>query len=305
MVQASGVVAQAKLQVERARARWAAVDVAVSTFKRYSLDDIGSYAAALTYYIFFSIFPLLLATAAVLGYLTFLNPEIKEKVFQAGIGSFPMLRSALRPSGLDFLADQRGTLAVTSVLLGLYSGSGGVVALQHALNKVWRVATEPNFVGKRIRSLKWLGIFAVGAVVTAGLGGVASFAEEVFGHGSIGALAAAVLGRIAGIAVGIGLFLTAFKFLPARPASWRELLPGAIVAGIVFELLKVAGALYLAAGSESRQATFGAFAAAAGLLVVSYLLAQVTLLSSVLNAVLAERRALRRGHVAAEDGEGK
>ena len=64
------LAALAKLQIEKARARWGGVDIAVRTFKRYSEDDGGSYAAALTYYTFFSIFPLLLFAAAALGYVT-------------------------------------------------------------------------------------------------------------------------------------------------------------------------------------------------------------------------------------------
>ena len=63
----------------------------------------------------------------------------------------------------------------------------------------------------------------------------------------------------------------------------------ALLAGGVFEILKTVGTLYIARGQQGREATFGAFATAATLLVASYLLSQITLLAAELNAVLAER----------------
>ena len=76
-------VNQAKLRLERARARWSAVDVGVSTFKRFSEDDGGTLAAALTYYIFFSIFPLLLFAVAALGFVLRGNEELKADILNA------------------------------------------------------------------------------------------------------------------------------------------------------------------------------------------------------------------------------
>ncbi|MBA2725248.1 MAG: YihY/virulence factor BrkB family protein [Actinobacteria bacterium] len=61
---------RAKVLLERARAKNRVVDIAMRTLQSFSEDDGGSYAAALTYYTFFSIFPLLLFSASILGFLT-------------------------------------------------------------------------------------------------------------------------------------------------------------------------------------------------------------------------------------------
>jgi membrane protein len=99
------------------------------------------------------------------------------------------------------------------------------------------------------------------------------------------------------------LFATAFKFLPSVNPPWREVLPGAVIAGAIFEVLKIVGPLYLNSGRSNRDATFGAFAATAGLLISAYLLSQVTLLAAQLNAVLAERRRTRDFSLADKDKE--
>lgn len=285
--------AQAKLRVETARSKFAVVDIALATFKRFSLVDGGSYAAALTYYLFFSIFPLLLFAISLLGFLTDGNPELREDILSAGLSSVPLLDQVLTPENLATIEARRQEIALTGALMALYTGSGAVVALGHALNKINAVTEERNFVGKRVRSLMWLGILGGSAVVSLGLGAVAGYGAEFFGEGWAGPVGF-ILGHLAGFGVGLMIFGSAFKFLPNRELTWGDVLPGAAVAAFAFEVLKELGNWYLQRGAESREATFGAFASAAGLLVASYLISQITLLSAQLNDVLAERRATRQ-----------
>lgn len=279
------LAALAKLQIEKGRARWGWFDVAFRTFKRFGEDDGGSYAAALTYYTFFSIFPLLLFAAAILGYITFGNEPLQKQLFESGLKTVPIIRDALSPDGLKTIEENRGNLAVFGAILALYSGSGVIVALQHALNKLNHVKEEPNFLQKRLRSLMWLAILGVGAVASLVLSTVAGFAPGPL---------AFVLALAGGLAVNVAIFATAFKFLPKTDYRWKEVLPGSIVAAVGFEVLKIAGTAYLARGETTRNDTFGTLAAAASLLIASYLIAQIILMSAEVNAVLAERRNSRQ-----------
>jgi inner membrane protein YhjD len=282
------LIAKAQLVVEKARARYALVDIVVGTFKRFSQDDGGSYAAALTYYIFFSIFPLLLVSVSILGYLTLHDQALQQRIFASGVKTIPLLSQALSPSGVKTIQDSRGTLAGVGIVLALYSGSGAIVALGHALNKVRHVADEPNFLMKRLYSLLWLAVLGLAAIASLGITAAVAAAGPL----------AALLGIVGGVAVNVGIFAIAFKVLPGDEQSWREVLPGACVAAVAFEILKFVGALYLEHGSKTRNETFGALAGAATLLVACYLISQVTLLSAEVNAVLAERRTSRRPAVA-------
>jgi membrane protein len=285
---ASKIGTRAKLEVERARARYGIVDIVIGTFKRYSTDDGGFYAASLTYYMFFSIFPLLLFATAILGF--FLDDQNRQELIASGLSNIPMLDSIFTGPTLRAIERNAGALALVGLVLALYAGSGGVGALIHSLNRVHHVEHERKFVAKRLLSLKWLGFMAVAAVVTLAPSALAEWANAQE------SAAFAVLGlgaRVLSIAIAAGLFAVTFKYLPNKPLTWADVLPGAVMAAISFEILKVAGSFYIANGAEGRSATFGAFATAAALLVVCYLLAQVVLLSAELNAVLAERRATR------------
>lgn len=284
------LIDRAKQLVERARAASPLLDVAVGTFQRYSADDAGSYAAALTYYGFFSIFPLLLVAAAVLGYVISGDPEMQEELIRNGVKTVPILRDAFSPDGIKTVIASRHKVAVTGLLLALYSGSGAVVALEHALNKLHHLSDEPGFLAKRIRSLRWLAFLAVGGVVSLAMGAASGFAADLFGGGTVVEVTTAVLASVLGVAVNCFVFATAFRYLPAVVQPWRAVVPGAIVAGIGFQILNFAGTAYLAHGETARNDTFGTFAAAATLLVASYLIAQLTLLAAEVNLVLAERR---------------
>jgi inner membrane protein YhjD len=293
---------RAKATLERARRRFSFLDIAVSTFQRFSADDGGSYAAALTYYTFFSIFPLMLFGAALLGYLTADNPALREDLINRGADAVPILRDALSPKGLETLIENRGGVALTGLVMALYSGSGAVVALEHALNKFHKLEKEPGWLSKRLRSLRWLAVLGVLGLLAVGAGGVAGFAEKWLEQipGATWAISAAAVA----IAVVINslVFATAYKFLPAVRRGWGEVIPGAIVAGLLFQALNVGGTYYLARGETARNDTFGTFAAAATLLVAAYLIAQITLLAAEVNIVLADRRTKRRSPAAENQG---
>jgi YihY family inner membrane protein len=284
---------QAKRRVELARADHPAIDVTIRTFRRFSEDEGGPSAAALTYYFFFSIFPLLLFVGSLLGLITFLSQGLKEDILRAGLDAAPLLRDVLTPDGLKVLEDRRSQLALVALVMALYAGSGVIVALEHALNKINRCPIEPTFIQKRVRSFKFMGLFAVGALISLALSALGKFIGNVAELGVAGSIGGSVVAYAGAIAVTTALFAACYRLLPACDLSWREVLPGAIAAAVTFEILKFAGGAYLAQGEATRDDTFGTFATTAGLLVASYLLSQVTLLAAEFNAVIVERRRMR------------
>lgn len=296
------IPAQAKLALQKARARSGVFDISMRTFKKFSEDDGGSYAAALTYYTFFSIFPMLFFAASVLGYVTLGNEELRNDILQAGLDSVPLLADVLSPGGLTFIEERRQGFAITGAVMALYSGTGAIVALQHALNRFQGLVDEPNWVQKRLRSLKFVAIFGLAVVTSVALGAVAGFATSLFAtdtrlNGQVIEVVAWTASHVVGFLVGVLIFAGAYKFLPALRRSWRDVLPGAIIAAFLFEVLKEVGATYLEQGSQGREATFGVFALSAGLLVACYLISQITLMAAEVNNVILERRLARQTHL--------
>lgn len=287
------LIARARVILERFRADHGWFDVAYRTFKRFGEDDGPTFAAGLTYYTFFSIFPLLLFATAGLGYITFGNDELRRELLESGLDTIPMLQQALTEDVLTGIQKRRESIALTGLALALYTGSGAIVALAHGLNEINHVDEERNFLQKRLRSILWLGVLGLVSLASLTLSAMSDFLPGA---------AAAVFATIGGMAVSTGLFATAYKVLTTKAQRWAEVLPGAVIAAIGFEVLKQLGSWFIGRGAARREAMFGAFAGAATLLVASYLISQLVLMSATVNAVLAERRAARQASPATKGG---
>ena len=71
------------------RHRWLGFPLAVR--QKYSDDQGGFLAAAITYYGFFSIFPLLLVLVSVLGFVLQGHPHLQQTIVQSALGNFPVI----------------------------------------------------------------------------------------------------------------------------------------------------------------------------------------------------------------------
>ncbi len=78
--------------------------------------------------------------------------------------------------------------------------------------------------------------------------------------------------------------------LPHRDASWRELVPGAILMAVGLELISSISAFLIAPRIETSQDTYGALGIAATLLFGLYLISRLVVASAVVNATVRDRR---------------
>ena len=79
--------------------------------------------------------------------------------------------------------------------------------------------------------------------------------------------------------------MIAFKLLTAVELSWRELLPGVIVAAVLWQLLQHLGGYYLDHELKRTGPLYGVFALVLGLLAWLYLGAQLTIFAAEINVV--------------------
>ena len=225
-------------------------------------------------------FPLLLVLVALLGY--FLPPALKGDVLGRVASFFPLLN----PNTVGHLGGRWWTLAV-GILSALWSGSFVVSATEAAFDSVWEIPyiQRLGFGQQLKRSLLALG--------TIGLGLVISTLISSYVTGTATGINLGILGRLAGyliaVALDVGLFLLAFRLLTARTVSTREVLPGALLSGLVFWVLQQLSALIISRYLHSAEATYGTFATVITMLWWFYLQSIVTLLGAQLNVVLTER----------------
>jgi YihY family inner membrane protein len=243
--------------------------------KKFSDDQAGQLAALISYYAFVSIFPLLLVLVTVLGFVLQGDPGEQKKILDGTLGQFPILSDYLK---VHSLRGSSVALAI-GVVGSLLAGMGVTSATQNAFNRIWDVPFKerPNFLVSRLRSLGMLailGTLSIASTVLAGFVGAES-------HGATAVVAGVVLAFL----LNITLFLIAFKLLTAAELSWRELLPGVIVAAIFWQLLEHLGGFYLDHELKRTQPLYGVFALVLGLLAWLYLGAQLVIFAAEINVV--------------------
>lgn len=267
-------------RVDRAQQEHKKLGIAAATFKKFSEDQSSNLASTIAFWAFFSIFPLFLALITILGYV--LPSGTRTNVLKHVASFFPLLD----PSTLHSLTGSWWPIIV-GILTALWSGMAVVKSTQTAFNSVWEIPKKdrPGFVEKLERSLLALGTIGVGLIVATIISGYVTGQNTGLHLGWYGRLA----GYVIAIALDIGLFVAAFRMLTDRDIGFRDVLPGAIFAGVVFWILEEISAFIISRHLSSAQNTYGNFATVITMLWWFYLQAQVTLLGAQLNVVLKNR----------------
>jgi len=264
---------------DRYQQRHRLVAIPFAILKKFSDDQAGSLAALIAYYGFFSLFPLLLVLVTVLGFVLHGDTSAQESVRNSVLGQFPIIGPTIK-NDIHALSGNPATLAI-GIVGSLWGGMSVTSASQHAFNEVWAVPRKqrPNFVQTRVRGLAVLALLGalfiasslVSGLVTGGLGGTVE--------------------KVAGIALSLMLnfclFLAAFRMLTAADVERRWLLPGVLVASVLWEILQVVGGIYVAHVLKNASATYGVFGVVIGLLSWLYIGAQMTLYAAEINVVRA------------------
>jgi membrane protein len=265
---------------DRWQQRRRAAGFTLAVFQKYS-DDQGSYlAATISYYAFFSIFPLLLVFTTVLGFVLGGHGDLYKSLVNSALGEFPVIGRQLRTHSL-----QGNSLALGLGIAGaLWAGMGVFLAAQNAMNQVWGVpyTRRPDFFRARLNALMLLLMLGGGILASTVLAGLGSFGASYGIAWKIGSIALSTV-------LNVGLFWLGFRLLTARDVSWRQLRGGAIAAAVAYEILQALGGYYVGHAVKGATGTYGTFALVIGLLSWIYLAAHITLLAAEVNVVATRR----------------
>lgn len=258
---------------------WLGFPVAVA--KKFSADRGGNLSALIAYYGFFSIFPLLLVLVNVLGLVLDGNPELQRDVLDSSLASFPVIGDQIRQN----IGSLGGSTIGIVIGFGtaLWAGLGVVRSIGQAMDAVWEVprAEEAPFVARTLRSLGFVVVLGGGVLLST----FAAGALSDIGIGWAGSVAALALP----FAVSFGVALVAFRMLTSATVSWRDVVPGALLAGFAWTVLQSVGGLLVRNQIQQSSSTYGTFALVIGLLFWMLLIARITLYAAEVNVVRARR----------------
>jgi len=254
---------------------------------RFDADGGGYLAAAIAYYAFFSLFPLLLLGASVAGFVLAGDPAAQLQFAERIAGAIPGLGPILADN-VRALVDARGATGVVGLVGALWSGTALARAASFALARINRTTDPGSYLATQVWAIgATVGVGAL-AVATTALGAAVP-AIAVDGAGGVAL-------RVAGVGVSLALdlllFIVAYKVLhrgPSIPVKriWR----GALLPAAGWTTLKFIGSWYAARTVKGSTAMFGAFASVVGIMVLLFLTARLFAYGAEINAVLEERQA--------------
>lgn len=277
-----------KERLTEARQRHPWLDRVIGAAEHYSQTQGSQRAGAVTYFGFLSFFPILALAFFVVGKISTIYPEANEDLIKAINEVLPIFAVGQDGNGsglsMSTFSDHANTLGLVGLVGVLYSGLGWLSSLREALVAVFGVEAgeKPSFVAGKVRdllSLVVLGLILILSVAVAGF--VSGFSADVlgwFGLGSELAWLVTLASALFGLGANVVLFFAIFKVLARPELTTRELLGGAVLGAVGFELLKQFAFVLL--GSTERQPAFQVFGISLILLVWIYYFSQLALFSA-------------------------
>ena len=249
----------------------------------YGESQASNYAAALAFAAFLSMFPMILGALSIIGY-AIRDPATETRFQNLILQLFPGSAQLELQGAIHGVRQSAGWLGLISLAGILWSAGGIFATMEFALTQIF---------GTKQRSMlrqKLMGFVTMMLVVVAL--GITVAANAVAGYLSNYIPYAWVLSFVIGACVMVMLLVLLYRFVPNRNFSLHQVLPGALLAGVLIEALALVFPLYarFAGSFTTYGAQFGLFFVLATWL---YLLSQLLLLGAVFNQVRLSRPGTR------------
>jgi membrane protein len=244
-------------------------------------------AAAIAYFAIFSLFPLTLLSIAIasfnLGSLMDHGLILQRLEFIA-----PSLGQLLGKN-IDEIIRARGPVTIVALVSLIWSASTLFYMLTGTLNQVWGIE-QSRPVWKRRGLAILLVLVFVGPILF-----VASFADSMLAN-LLTWLPDQIIQIVGGtsfvlaILLDIALFMVLYLMLPHAASSWREILPGAIGAGLLWELAKKTFLFFVSTYISVSNLIYGSVAAIIAILTWVYLSGLIFLFGAYLSVSYSRQR---------------
>lgn len=263
---------------------------------RYKQDAGDQFAGAIGFFGFLSLFPLILLALSVTGFVLAgaSDAQIADvaRTIQDAIPGFSAVLGGEDATGvgqaLNTIIENRGTGGVVGLALLLLSGLRVVNAAQTATLVIFRV-DRSRMVGvkQKVRQLVALGVLGVLALAGTAAGSAIGVVSQISFLGVMDVVAPVL--TVAGTFVlDAGLFLAAYRVFGTRAGPpLRTLLPGAVLGGLGWTLLKLVGSTYVSSQVSNASELYGALGGVIGLLLLLYLAGRLFVYGAELSAVRA------------------
>jgi len=267
-------------------------------------DEALTRGAAIAFYTATSIAPILLIVIAIAG-LVF-GQDAAQNAITAQFSDLMGRQTAeVLQSAVASAAGKSSSILATIVGLAILiaTASGIFGEIQAALNSIWKTKPQATTVSRLIRARAVsLGLVAalgflliVSLVISAGLTVFGNYLDTVLPSGKL--ILPALNFVVSVVLLGI-LFGAIYKMLPDRSLQWNDVIIGALITSVLFNIGKSLIAWYI--GSSAIASSYGAAGGLIVLLLWVYYSAQIFLLGAEFTKIYANRHGSKQDTRVAE-----
>jgi membrane protein len=263
--------------------------LAAKTVSEFSADNCSQMSAAISYYVLFSLFPLLVFVVGVMGVLL-QDSSLQQDLIDSILKLIPLSQDQGRN---DVTEAVRGVAGVGSGALGLlgllgmaWSGSNMFGVVRRSLNVAYDLDVHRPFVRQKLLDLTMTLAFAPFFLSSLAATAFLRIARQASADVPVAGSLSQKLGfgwDLSSLMIPIVLSFIAFSFLywfvPNARIRLRDVWPGALLAALLFEAVKVGFGVYLE-NFSNYDVVFGSLGAVVAFLFWVYLSASILLLGA-------------------------
>ncbi len=271
------------------------VDLAARTVQEFGRRRGSVYAAAMSYYVLFSFFPLIIVIVAAFG-LVVRDQGDQEKVTELLLDVLPTgvdLQSEVQTVVQEVGRTSHGLVGLIALLATVWTASNMFTALRRALNSAFDVGERRSpILGKALDLAGVVGVFVlivvtmiVLVIVLFIIGIGALLGQMILPGGVIAVLPVTLAGRAVAFAlsyaISFSLLLLVYRVVPDRRLPIGDLWQGTALAALAFEVAKFGFGLYLSNFSRYQE-IYGALGSGVAFLFFVFVVATIVIFCAVL-----------------------
>src|SRR5256884_156593 len=253
--------------------------------RKFLEDQAPNWAALIAWNALFAMFPIVIFAASLLGLVLRLFGQANDRIYSTIFTAIP---GDPRPllDAVTTVKSQSGVLFIVGLIGLLWGGSALFGVTEQAFAVIYH--TKPrDFLRQRLIAFGMVFLFTIlvgVAVATSALLPALKHIPNIpeFLYSGV---AAFILQVVVGITAGLLLFGSMYYVIPNRKQQFRKVIPGALVAGLLFELITLLFPLYLSINNGINQygKTFGLFFL---LMTFFFFLGLITMIGVEVNSVI-------------------
>jgi membrane protein len=209
--------------------------VLANAAKETLMPETAIMASAIAYIALFSLFPLILLSISIASFS--FGPSMDQHITIQRLEFVAPALGQLLGQNIDAIIRARGPVTSFALVSLIWSASTIFYTLTHTLNEIWHIKQRRSAWKRRGISILFVMAFVGPTLFLISLAGsvIANLhlwlPDQIlpFGYG---------ISLILTLLLDVASFMVLYMLLPHGASTWREILPGAIGAGVLWEFAK-------------------------------------------------------------------